>query len=113
MTATRERRELPGDALSGGLVADDAVLGVETLSDNLRIDGHGGAGTPSAGPVHRVELVDILTKSAAVESEVEATPKEPEHEGPDKPGRDGRAGVPRGFPSPALLPVVVMIVSHG
>ena len=107
--ATGERRKLPGDSLSGGLVTDDAVLGVKSLTDNLRVNRSCRSLRSASGPTHRVTLVHIATESAAVKGQIEASDKEGEHERSDKPGRKGR---PVGVATAFIL-VLVMIVMHG
>jgi hypothetical protein len=105
-----ERRELTGDTLTGGLVADDAVLGVETFPDNLGVRGSSSL-RPSSFPVDGIGLVDILTEAAAVEGEIKAAPEEGKHEGADEPR--GKGSIVVGFSCPELLVFLMMIVIHG
>jgi hypothetical protein len=105
--ATRKRGELAGDSLTVGLMADNAVLRVNALADDLGVD-RGCRLNSATGPVHRVALVDIAAEPPAVEGKVEPAKKEGEHERSDKPGGEGR---PVGVA--AVLLVVLMVVIHG
>jgi hypothetical protein len=107
--AAGERRKLPGDALTVTLVADDAVLRVKSLADDLGVNRSCRSLRSASGPTYRVTLVHIATESAAVKGQIEASDKEGEHERSDKPGRQGR---PVGVATAFIL-VLVMIVMHG
>jgi hypothetical protein len=89
-------------------MADNAILGIEALPDDLRV--HGGSGlSSSSGPIHCIRLIDILTKAPAVKGKVESPPAESEHERPNKPWREG----PVGILGSLFLLKMVMILVHG
>ena len=68
-----KRRELAGDSHAGWLMADDAVLRIETLADNFRIN-RSGSLDPTPCPIHGIGFVDILTETAAVKAQIESSP---------------------------------------
>jgi hypothetical protein len=89
-------------------MADNTVLGVETLADNLRIDRCRCSDT-STGPIHGIRLIDILTEATAVECEIEAPPAKRQHEGAHKPW--GKR--PVRLLGSVLVLMVMVIVIHG
>jgi hypothetical protein len=103
-----ERRELACDPHTRRLVTNNAVLSVEALADNLRVD-RCCRSDASTSPIHSIRLIDILTKAPAVKGKVESPPAESEHERPNKPWREG----PIGILGSLLLVMIVMILIHG
>jgi flagellin-like protein len=89
-------------------MADNAILGIEPLADNLRVD-RCCRSDASTSPIHSIRLIDLLIKAPAVKGKVESPPAEREHEGTDKPWREG----PVGILGSLLLVMIVVILIHG
>ena len=104
---TRKRGELTGHTHAIGLVADDAILGIQPLTDHLGIRWRCYDG-PSSCPVHGIAFVDILTESPAVEGEIEAAPEQRQHESPHEPWGDGTTRLVI-----SVFLMVMLIVIHG